>query len=258
MSKRHISLSRALSAGSDLLGKNLGMLIAFSIIYLAIIVVGSMIPFISYVISYVVTPVLTIGFALLIDRPFKGETISLDSAFGGFKKVGELVLINLIIVIITAAIFIALLLPFVIGELDTILAMVEEMENLRSPEDMQYWIDDVTYYATALWPMLTIGTILTMMVQAAFLFAPYHVVLRNAKLGDAISAGWKDGWTNMHRLVGWSILFAILAFLGALMCGIGLLFVLPYGMVVQYIMFRQMYPPVIVGEAIEPSTTIDE
>ncbi|MEM7657371.1 MAG: hypothetical protein AAF399_14650 [Bacteroidota bacterium] len=101
------NFSEYLSRGWQLFTQQAGLLIGFTLVYFAIMLVAGFIPFGGVVIG----PPLIAGFYLFIAKTAKGQEVSFGDFFQGFSNIGPLILVYFISTLLTLFGFVFLIIP---------------------------------------------------------------------------------------------------------------------------------------------------
>lgn len=170
-----------ISRGFDILKKNLGGFILFTLLFLIISMVVGLIPFIGFIANtFFITPALTAGMFWVANKVWKGETTEFGDFFRGFDFVGQLA--------ITAAIQLAIVLiamvPFIMGVWDSGLIQWY-MEILNDPFAAQGSIPPIP----ASWTFLLLAPVIYFGV--AYSWAYMFVIFYKYSAWDALEASRK-------------------------------------------------------------------
>ncbi|MCS6933835.1 MAG: hypothetical protein NZM35_01615 [Chitinophagales bacterium] len=97
--------------GFQIFKKDIGGFVGFTLLYIVISVVLGLIPFIGSLISFVISPALSFGFAIVSRKIYFGEAHSFSDFFGGFKRLGDLFFVNFLMLIMILIGFLLLIIP---------------------------------------------------------------------------------------------------------------------------------------------------
>ena len=91
-----INVSSYFGKAWELVKKNLGLFVGYTLVYFLISVVLALIPFIGSIASLVISPSLMIGYYIVADKLHRNEQATFNNFFDGFSKLGDLFLVYLV------------------------------------------------------------------------------------------------------------------------------------------------------------------
>ena len=208
-----------ISKGLKLVTRNAGLFIAFTFVFLLIIMVLSFIPLIGQLATtFVVAPCLGAGFLIAARRTDEGRELEFGDFFKGFDYTGQLVVMS----IISSLILLALAIPFI--------AIVGfEIFNIQATGE----IPDIPGWA----PLLLIPIIY---LSISWSMGTYLVVFHGMQAWPALEASRQivsKKWGFFFLLL---LVVGIIAGLGVIVLLIGILFTYPIAPCSQYAAFRDI------------------
>lgn len=233
-----IPIGDFIGKGWAIVKDNLGLFIAYTLIFIVINAISGMIPFVGNLASLALQGPLVIGFAIAAHKVTSRERLELNDFFKGFSQFVQLLLTTLLTGIATAACF----LPFVI--LFIVQVGVVGFEDLIPPqgsdsEEALEWVETIVGIFTS--PLLIIGilvsTVLALIVSALLIFAPYYVYFYNLSAMDALQASFKVVKRQLGGMVLFIFVTGLVVAAGAIACGIGVLITIPIGLAAYYVAF---------------------
>ncbi len=213
--------------------RNPGMLVLYLVILLGIAIVLALLPFIGHLVMMLILPVLWAGWYEAAQRLSRGESISADTLFVGFRsgdRLGPLVTLGAIL--LAGEILLMVILVFFVG--GTVLGFVGNMGTGSSGEGM----------------VLGAGMVLTLLIVVAgggllamaFLYAVPLVWFRNLPPVDALKSSFSACLTNFMPLLVFSLVYLVLIPLAILPLGLGLLVLGPVTYCALYASYCAIYP----------------
>lgn len=205
-------ISRYFSVGWSAMKPEIGMYILFTVLLAVILAISSFIPFAQILIQ---VP-LTAGFFVYGRRVLLEEKPDFGDFFGGFKQFGQLVLYNILVYVITLALIIPV---FLISgaSISSLTAIVDDPENA------------IPALLAILGPVMILFAVIAVVVQALFFFAVPLIVIGKLSALNAITWSIKLALKNVLWIVLFMFIVGLIVGAGALACGVGLLFTIPFG-----------------------------
>ena len=222
-------IGQSLSRGIDIWKKDIVSYIAFFVIFLAIALVCNLIPLLGPLVSsFFITPCLTMGAALYANRLYTDQPTKFGNFFDGFDHWKPL----LILTIIKTVGAMVLIIPFAIAfGAELFAAGLMDPDNLSLTDTLP----SVAFAVT----MLLLFVIFIFLASCLFI-APHIIIFYGL---DAITS-IKYSFRLVVRNWIWVVLFAIVAYLiailGILAVGIGLLVTLPMYFTFAYSAFEEL------------------
>ncbi len=222
-------LGNYISIGSKILGKNIGGYIAFLFSILIISIVCNFIPVIGALAnSFFISPALSVGFAIMAYRISKNKSTDFGKFFGGFNFIGQLALLNLLLIII----YVAIVIPYILIALGTqIKEIMDLVANYRSgDEDPMLILQFFLSFIVKLIPLFFI----LLIVQIGFSFSKYILVFGKKGALEAITTSFKIVWKNFISFFLFFVVLFLINVAGAICLLVGLLYTVPLSMCAMY------------------------
>lgn len=216
----NLDVADCISQGIEMVKKDTGLYVAYTIVYFVIVVVAGLIPFADQIIS----PPLIAGFYLFSHKILKNEPAEFADFFKGFDYFGQLLVQHLMLL----AIAILVSLPAIAAAFSIGLFEFELHNNL--PE--------IGLVALLSFGLATIGLIY---VSTIYLFAPFLIIFGDYQAWDAMETSRKVVSTNFWSILGLLIISVLFMLAGALLCLVGLLFTLPAAYAAYYYAFYKVF-----------------
>ena len=219
-----------ISRGFEIVQKNWGGFIGYTILFFLLTMVISVIPFVGPIANtFFISPALTVGFYLVANKIWKGQNTEFGDFFKGFDYIGQLALTALV----QTLILVALIIPFYIFNKDS--GLVEwYMELLNDPVGMQgstpplpqawtYWL---------LLPVVYFGI--------AYSWSYMFVVFYKMQFWDAMESSRRLFAKKWFVDLGFYVVIGIIAAAGVILLCIGLLFTVPAVYSMMYAAFEDI------------------
>ncbi|HAD13479.1 MAG TPA: hypothetical protein DCF33_13720 [Saprospirales bacterium] len=222
-----------ISQGFDFMNKNFGMLLGFMLVSGVISFFVQLIPIAGVFISIIIAPALQIGYAQFTYAAVKENRVDFAEFFKGFNRIGPLVVTYILsALIITAAMVPGLILWYQAGMFDWFSGIIDEYP----------FFDDITGFEESVdMGFFWIGTMLialgAIIVGVLFTWALNLVWFFEITPSEALAASRKLVSRNWVSLIIFIVLSGIIAGLGLLLCGIGILYTAPAMAVAQFFAF---------------------
>ena len=217
----------------DLVKAHMGLFIGYTLLFFLIKGFLSIIPGVGGIAQAILAPALTVGFAAAAHKASIGQKPELSDCFGGFSQIGNLFLVNLLISLIAVVCFV----PLVAGLV--FLLLNADGGYINSLDDFVDVIVDLLVNPIFLISMF-VSLALILAISALFIFAPYYVFFYQMSATEAMRTSYEVAKIRLGGLIGFNIVLGLLLFGGAILCGIGLIFVYPIAMVAIYLAFANI------------------
>lgn len=212
-----------------------GMWLA-TILLLFVIMFGlQMVPFIGWVASTLLTPVLSGGLMLMAQRASEGRGVELGDLFAGFReRTGPLMAIGAINLAATLVIVLVMLGPMFssMGDLSSMQGMSEE-EMSRAMMEQGMGAGSML--------MVLLGLALMIPWLAAIWFSVPLIFLGERGVGAALKQSLVGCLKNILPFLWYGILYFLLAIVATIPLGLGWFVLLPVLMLSMYTAFRDIY-----------------
>jgi hypothetical protein len=222
-----------ISKGFDFMNKNFGMLLGFMLVSMFISFSVQIIPIAGAILALIVGPALQIGYSQFTYAAVKERRVDFAEFFKGFNRIGPLVATYLLtVLILLAAMIPGLILWFQAGVFDWFIGLMEDYPFIQEVPDILETVE-ITYFL--LGTLLIIAGALT--IGVLFSWALNLVWFFDISPMEALSASRKLIARNWLSYVIFIILSGIIASIGILLCGIGILYTAPAMIVAQFFAF---------------------
>lgn len=213
-----------ISKGFDLVNKNLGGFIGYVLVYLLISMVVGLVPILGQIAGFIIGPALLAGFYHVANRVDRGEQTAFGDFFKGFDKLGNLFLTSLLTILIVFVTAIPGGIVIFTSGLSLTSFMMDEPEINMS--------------------MIIVGALLMliplMYLTVSYLFAPMLVWFYDLRPWDALETSRKLVGKNLGIILGFVLVMGIIASLGILLLGVGLLYTIPAYLCATYAAFADI------------------
>ncbi|MEY0231881.1 BPSS1780 family membrane protein [Providencia manganoxydans] len=212
--------------------EKLGMWVLINIIFFAVILVVSMIPFINFFVSFI-TPILIGGIIAISEKQRKTGEVEIGLLFAGFQqKFGALFAVGAINFGIS---LIGGIIAIMIGGTALLSIMLEMSQGGQvSPETIMALSGSFFYIFVIMAVAGLVGAAMTW-------FAPALIMNHDFKVGAAISASLKAVSKNILPGILFFVVLAIIMFISAIPFGLGLLITFPIMYVGYYTSYRSLF-----------------
>ena len=223
----NFELGKYISEGWSYFKDNAGLMIVFTILYSVISIVINFIPFLSIILSVIISTPLAVGVAYACHLADKGHSPELGHFFKGFDHIGTLIVNQLLLFVI----YLVLLLPLIAVLGFSLIPLLLEggLEN------------SILQMFTAGNTFIIVLTVFLMICASVFLrYAPYFIIFCGQNATTAIKNSFAVTIKNplMHILL---LIVYMFIFLGGLLClFIGLLAALPFVQAADYASFKNI------------------
>lgn len=215
-----------ISKGFELFGKNAGMFIGYTFVFMLISMLSSVIPVIGPIVNgFILSPALTVGFFLVAHKLNKGEGTAFEDFFKGFDRIGQLALATLL----ETLIIMGSLIPAFIT-----LAMVSGgLERLM----------DINMFSAP--PIGSILLIFLLIIPAIYLGVAYSwtymfIAFYGMPAWESMEMSRKMISKDWFTYFAFSIVLGLLAIVGFIALFIGILVAIPIIYSAQYAAFSEV------------------
>lgn len=212
--------------GFELFRENPAMLIILLLIYLAIIVPISLLPFVGSILSALIAPIFSAGLMWGCQALYKKQDLEINHLFEGFKRnpsqlvaIGGFYMLSLLIIAI-----------FVVLSLDKATIEVLMQGKNVSPEQ-----------ANAMLLPILIAMGLLVPVLMAYWYAPVLASLNNLSAIDAMKLSFFACVKNFLPFLLYSLIFMVLLIAALIPAGLGLIVVMPLLMTSLYVSYVDVF-----------------
>lgn len=236
--KSAIDATGCISNAWNLIGPNYWLFFGISFVAILILIAVQLVPFVGGVIMVLLTPPLMGGIYFVSLRAMRGEPIEFGMMFKGFEKAGPLFLIG--------AISAAPTIIFTILDLflRTSQVLVEAIMRNQGRSQFQATPEIAVAGGMIVLIFVVIGVflIISLLWTITFAFAVPIAMDQDVDALTAIKLSARSSWSNFGGVLVLLILTWLMQFGGALLCCVGLFFVLPIVHVAWAFAYRQVFP----------------
>ncbi len=207
------------------------------ILMFVIFIVLSLIPFLGMLVTNILNPVMMGGLMLGTYAVSKGQPMTVEHLFAGFKKntgslvtVGVLYLVGIIVLLLlTGAI------AYFTGGFDGFMTLASAQTG-QSPDPTQIL---AAYSSLKIAGLFYIVMLIPLMFS--IIFAPALIVMHDLKPIEAMKLSLLGSVKNILPLIIWFILMTLLFILGAIPLALGLLVVIPMLMASTFAAYQTIF-----------------
>lgn len=222
--------------GWGLFVKAPGVWIVILLIYLALSVVLSLIPFVGMIAHALLSPVLVGGMLYGSAMQARGEELEIGHLFQGFRdqaRMGPLVMLGLISV--AGYVLMALVFVVFLGGGMMMGAMMDSTGAGVPPEAMSGLFVGAGLVALLIVLLIGLG------VAMALFYGIPLVMLAGQNAWPAVQASVAACWINMLPLLVFGLIYLVLAVVAAIPLGFGFLVLLPVTVCAVYASYREVF-----------------
>lgn len=212
--------------------EKLGMWVLINIIFFAVILVVSMIPFVNFFVSFI-TPILIGGIIAISEKQRRTGEVEIGLLFAGFQqKFGALFAVGAINFGVS---LIGGIIAMMIGGTALLSIVLEASQGGQvSPETIMALSGSFFYIMVIMIVAGLVGAAMTW-------FAPALIMNHDFKVGAAISASLKAVSKNILQGILFFVVMGIIMFISAIPFGLGLLITFPIMYVGYYTSYRSLF-----------------
>ena len=190
----------------------------------AIVLVLSMLPFIGGVLLNMAVPVLTGGMLLAVHNAYGGKPAEIRELFSAFKNDTQRNQLLLVGAIMLGAGFVAAILSkLLVGDIIS----VDQLTGMP-----------VFNFGSS---MLVFLLLVSVGMGMLFTYAPALVVFKGMSAMDAVKCSFKGAWENALPFVIFAVLYAVLAFVASIPLMLGFLVLIPVMMGAVYMSYKDIF-----------------
>jgi hypothetical protein len=230
----------ALSRGFNILGKDTGSYIGFTLLTFVISMVIGLIPIVSLFASLFVGPALHAGFSYYLKAYLHDDSSEFSKFFDGFKapQIIQLALASFVTQIIVLAIGAIVILLFC-GNILT--ELYENYLSLINPTDQDAQQAGLTYFLNSQHILgISTASLVAGLLSILYILTSSFIVFRQMSFWDAMEASRKIVMKKYLSFLGWLVVWIILLVISAIPCGLGLLFTYPAFLLSVYALYMQI------------------
>ncbi len=234
-----VEISKYIGLAWEHFKKNPGMYIGF--MFLSAIVGGTAqsIPYIGWVLSAIISPMLVVGTAIVVNKSIRNEPVDFNHFFDGFRqhnKPIQLVLAALVMSLITLVCCV----PILIMSFPLLMEMYSDIAGLEQGNipglDFDYSIfESPIYWVTAFLTMLPL-----IYLSVAWSWTNFFIVFKKMDFWPAMEASRKIIGKKWFSIFGFGLVLMLLAMGGLLCFVVGLIIAIPVISIANFIAFEQI------------------
>ena len=216
--------------GWDLFKQDFGTWLIMFLLFIALSIVLSFIPFIGSAALMIISPALLGGFMYAAAEMDKGNSINIGHLFEGFREKDRMYkLLKLgAIYLLAQFLIMAVMVSLVGGNAMTSAGETGEFD----PQTMM-----TSGMAFSMLLVFLIGAI----IMFGFIYATPLVMLDNRPPFEAIKASYSAGFKNMLPLLVFGLVYILLAIVAAIPVGLGFLLLIPVSMLALYCSYKSIF-----------------
>ena len=218
-----LEVGLALSEGWQLFKEHAGMLVGAGAIFLGILTAAGLIGAVIPAAQLLVQGPLMGGLILMILKLSREGHAEVGDVFLGFQNYGWLLLVTVVQGAVIFAASIPGLIMFIIGAV----MMTQESGEMG----VGLMVGGGIFMFVLMIPAVTLTN-----------FALYLVADRRGTFREAFLAGFKGAKKNFWGIFAMMIMLGLASMLGVITCGLGLLFTIPWSLVVMVKAYEQIFP----------------
>lgn len=222
-----------ITAGWSYFSRNPFAWIGALIVWMLLMVVGSLIPFLGSLAINLLAPVFTAGFLLGANEQREGGNFEVSHLFAGFShNTGGLVLVGLFYMI--GMVLITVVVAMMVG--GTLFAMSGTLQSANS--------DPQALAMTLGGPMLIavlVAALLVIPLMMAYWFAPGLVALEGVSPIDAMKMSFSACLKNIMPFLIYSLIALLLMIVAIIPFGLGLFVLMPVMIAAMYASYRDIF-----------------
>ncbi len=238
------SIGQSIKEGFSHLGKHTGLYVGFSIVAFFIIMAAALfsmlIPFVgNIVVSTLISPPLIMGFALFARKSQLNQLPTFETFFDAFKQnYAQLILVNLIIQIVQGVLVLVFLSP-IIAEIAPLFQTI--LAESSDPAAMQGLGAELFAVLIENWWAFALAIIVAITVQVLYMLANYFVIFYGFGFWEAMESSRQLISKVFFKVIGLNIVVGIFLMIGTIVTlGIGLLFLFPLTILINFSVFSQI------------------
>ncbi len=240
-SRSSVHASDAISEGMSFPGFNYWFFFGVGLVAWLLILIVAFVPILGIYLQPMITGPLMVGLFTVFLKKFDGESADFAMMFDGFKKFVPAMIVSFI----QAAPWIILQTIQLFANFAFLFANNIGVGNFVQSETVPDFSQIFAGSVIAIFMVFFVLVIIFSIVIYITFFCAYPL-LAEYDIGaiEAIKLSARAGWSNAGGLILLAILQSLVAFLGMLVCGIGVFFVLPLIYGSSVVAYRRIFPKV--------------
>lgn len=232
--------STYLANGFDYFKAQAGLFIGFFVVSFIMIMVASFIPLAGSIASSVLSLTFLVGYFIVCSKIKQGEHVAFDDFFKSFASIGQITIIQLILLGFTLVILMPLLIFGFTTLFSGIFSTIKSggfQENMSNEELLALFNID------GLIPLVIITVILIMFMQTIYTFSAANSYFFKANAWQSMEASRKVIQQKFFHFFGLMIVIMMINILGMLCLLVGLLVTIPLSYTIMYAAFNDIMQP---------------
>ena len=229
-----------LTDGFDYFKAQAGLFIGFFVVSFIIIMVASFIPLVGSIASSVLSLTFLVGYYIVCSKIKQGQHVAFDDFFKSFASIGQITIIQLILLGFTLVILLPLLIFVFSVVFSGVFSAIKSgvfQEHLSNEELLALFNID------GLIPLFIITVILLMFMQTIYTFSAANSHFFKVNAWQSMEASRKVIQHRFFHFFGLMLIIMLINILGVLCLLIGLLVTVPLSYTIMYSAFDDIMQP---------------
>lgn len=234
-----VEISKYIGLAWEHFKKNAGMYIGFMLLSGILGSMAQNIPYIGIIISTIISPLLAMGTAIVVNKSIRNEPLDFSNFFDGFKQQNNPVQLVLATVVMTLMILVCCI-PILVMSFPLLAELYSEFTGIEQGNfptlDFDYSIfESPVYWVTAFLTMLPI-----IYLSVAWSWTNFFIVFKKMDFWPAMEASRKIIGKKWFSIFGFGIVLMFLVFFGFLCLIVGAFIAVPVATIATFIAFEQI------------------
>ena len=229
-----------LSDGFDYFKAQAGLFIGFFVVSFIMIIVASFIPLAGSIASSVLSLTFLVGYYIVCSKIKQGQHVAFDDFFKGFASIGQITIIQLILLGFTLVIFLPLL---IFGFTTLFSAIFSAIKSGGFQENMSNEELIALFNIDGLVPLFIITILLIMFMQTIYTFSAANSYFFKANAWQSMEASRKIIQQKFFHFFGLMLVIMLINILGVVCLFVGLLVTIPLSYTIMYSAFDDIMQP---------------
>lgn len=229
-----------LTDGFDYFKAQAGLFIGFFVVSFIIIMVASFIPLVGSIASSVLSLTFLVGYYIVCSKIKQGQHVAFDDFFKSFASIGQITIIQLILLGFTLVILLPLLIFVFSVVFSGVFSAIKSgvfQEHLSNEELLALFNID------GLIPLFIITVILLMFMQTIYTFSAANSHFFKVNAWQSMEASRKVIQHRFFHFFGLMLIIMLINILGVLCLLVGLLVTIPLSYTIMYSAFDDIMQP---------------
>jgi uncharacterized membrane protein len=218
----------------DLFKPSWGIWLLTLLVFLAVMIVLQIVPFIGPIAANLIAPVMLAGFINLAHRAQTGQSVEVGELFAGFRhRTGALIGLGALNLVVTIVVVGAMMAPM--------FSAMGDMSAMQGMSDEQMAQEMMSGGGTGSMLLMLVALALLIPWLAAYWFATPLIFLADRGLGAALKESFFACFKNILPFLWFGILYFVLAAVASIPLFLGWFVLLPVLMISLYTAFRDIF-----------------